>query len=110
MKKANFLRISAFAFALIFMLSMFAPAVSADDSSGSSSISDATTDDIRERLNAISYNQYSTNKADVDKATKADELTLSAVKNWEYVLKNGKKPSADDDQAKVTDEYGKEGL
>ena len=110
MKKANFLRISAFAFALIFILSMFAPAVSADDSSDSSSVSDATTDDIRERLNAISYNQYSTNKADVDKATKADEFTFNATENWEYVLKNGKKPSADDDQAKVTDEYGKVGL
>ena len=115
MKKANFLRISAFAIALIFVFSVFVPAVAADDSSGSGSISDATTDDIRERLNALSYNQYIADEdvAEADRATKADEFVLSAVENWEYVLKNGRKPGddvKDENKAHVTDEYGKTGL
>ena len=110
MKKANFLRIAAFVFALIFVMSMFVPAVSADDSSDSDSVSSTTTDDIRERLNAISYNQYIANKAGINRANKNEEHIFSAVENWSYVLKNGKEPAAEDEQAKVTDEYGKTGL
>ena len=110
MKKANFLRISAFALALMFIISTCVIAVSADDSSNSDSVSSTTTSDIQELLNAISYSDYIVNKTGVDKATEADNLTLSAVENWEYVLKNGNAPAEDDDQAKVTDEYGKAGL
>ncbi|MBQ8849259.1 MAG: extracellular solute-binding protein [Clostridia bacterium] len=110
MKKANFLRISAFALALIFIMSTCVIAVSADNSSTSDSVSSTTTSDIQELLNAISYNDYISNKTGVDKATEEDEVTVSAVENWEYVLKNGNTPAEDDDQAKVTEEYGKTGL
>ncbi len=110
MKKANFLRIAAFAFALIFILSTCAVAVSADNSSDSDSVSSTTTSDIQELLNAISYSDYIANKAGVDKATKDDELIISAAENWEYVLKNGNAPADDDDKAEVTEEYGKKGL
>ena len=113
MKKANFLRISAFAFALIFILSALVPAVSADNSTGSGSVSSATTDDIRERLNAISYNKYDADHADVDVAGPGDAFELSAVENWEYFLKNGRKPDddvKDENKAHVTNEYDKAGL
>ncbi len=114
MKKANFLRISAFVLALLFMISAGTLAVGAKTDAGSGSVSDATTGDIRELLNAISYNDYITNKEESDEvtdATEADNVTISATENWEYVLKNGAKPAEGEEQAKVTDEYGgKSGL
>ena len=96
---------------MLFIVSSCAIAVSAAKASDSDSVSSTTTSDIQELLNAISYNDYITNKSEVPKATEADNLTLSATENWEYVLKNGAKPDASvTEQAKVTDEYGKTGL
>ena len=111
MKKANFLRISAFTLAMLFIVSTCVFSVSAKKTSDEGSVSDATTGDIQELLNAISYNDYITNKSDVSKAGVGDDITLDATENWEYVLKNGEAPEEGDEKAEVTDEYGgKSGL
>lgn len=105
MKKTKFQRLTAFALALI-MVFGGTLAVSAADSS---SAPGTTTSDIKEILNAISYNDYISNNAAVPKATQS--IVLNAFEGWDYVTKNGEKPAADADGAKVTDEYeGRLGL
>jgi len=114
MKKAKFMRITAFALAMLFIVSAGAMSVSAAGSDDADSVSGKTTSDIQEWLNIISYDDYIKEEIDTPKAT--EDIVISAVKdengnkNWTYVLKNGKTPEADDDQAKETDEYGEPGL
>ncbi len=106
MKKAIFMRISAFALALLFIISTCVLAIGAKNSSDAGSVSDATTSDIRELLNAISYDDYITNKSDVPKATEADEVVISATENYSYVKKDNNEPAEGEENVKVTDEYG----
>ncbi len=92
--------------AMLFIVSSCVLAVSADNSANSGSVSSTTTSDIQELLNAISYNDYITNKSDVPKAGEGDNITLDATENWEYVLKNGEAPEEGDEKAEKTDKYG----
>ena len=119
MKKAKFLRVTALTLALIFVLACGTVAISANDSSQSSdsgSVSDMTTSDIQELLNAISYSEYITNidtkgtpNADADIVIDATEQTEKNY--WKYVLKNGAEPSGKDDpKAEIVERDGKKGL
>ena len=73
MKKTKFLRITAFLLTLVFLFCSAATIVGAKVND---SVSDKTTSDIKELLNAISYGKYSDNYANVPKATEDDEFTL----------------------------------
>ncbi len=73
MKKTKFLRITAFLLTLVFLFCSVATLASAK---GNESVSDTTTSDIKELLNAISYGKYSENNANVPKATEADEIVF----------------------------------
>ncbi|MBR6681314.1 MAG: extracellular solute-binding protein [Clostridia bacterium] len=85
MKKAKFQKITAFLLAAIMLIGCGTLGVGA--ASGDSSITDITTSDIKELLNAISYNDYVDDNKDVEAAE--EELIFSAVKNWTYVSKKG---------------------
>ncbi len=88
MKKAKFLRITAFLLTFVFLFCSAATVVGAKVNS---SVSSTTTDDIKELLNAISYGKYSANHANVPKATEADEIVfgindfdkVNSDKGWE---------------------------
>ena len=120
MKKTKFLRITALMLALIFVFAGGTLLVSANDSStgqsGSGSVSNTTTSDIQELLNAISYSEYITNVNTKGTPVAGQDITIDATEMtennyWTYVLKNGNTPSAESDpKAEVTDRYGKEGL
>ena len=85
MKKAKFQKITAFLLAAMMIIGSMAMGVSA--AGGDSSITDITTSDIKELLNAISYNEYVENNRDVKAAD--EELVLSATDGWTYVSKQG---------------------
>ena len=85
MKKAKFQKITAFLLAAIMIVGSTVMGVSA--AGGDSSVTDITTSDIKELLNAISYNDYVDDNKDV--AAAKEELILSAVKDWTYVSKKG---------------------
>ena len=70
MKKTKFLRITAFLLTLVFLFCSVATVVGAKNNS----VSDKTTSDIKELLNAISYGEYSEINANEPRATKADEI------------------------------------
>ena len=85
MRKAKLQRIMAFLLAAIMLIG--GGAIGASAASGDSSITNITTSDIKELLNAISYNDYVDDNKDV--AAAKEELILSAVKDWTYVSKKG---------------------
>ena len=110
MKKARVLRIAAFALALVFMLSACVVVVSAAKNDGQGSVSGTTTDDIKELLGAISYNDYIENNTQIPPATE-DIVLNPTTEKWEYVYKDGTTPKeTDENQAKVTEEYGEKGV
>ena len=82
MKKTKFQRITAFALALVFLFCGTIMSVSAS-SEGNASVSDKTTSDIKELLNAISYGTYVENNNAVPKATEADEIVFDAVADFD---------------------------
>ena len=92
MKKTKFQRITAFALALVFLLTCGAVSVGAE-SSGGSSVSNTTTDDIQELLNAISYSDYITNQSSVKRAD--SDVEIDAVADIDL--------SVDEDGNKLTD-------
>ena len=107
MKKTKFQRITAFMLALVFLLCGSVMSVGAAETD--ESVSSTTTNDIRELLNAISYNDYISGMSDVPLAT--EDVVIDATEGFDYVLKNGEKPAEDaEEQAKVGTYDGKEGL
>ena len=99
MKKTKFLRITAFLMMLVFLFCSVATVASA---ASNESVSNKTTSDIKELLNAISYGKYSENHANVPKATKADEIIFGI---------NDFRQDLSDAGAKVSDPYeGKTGI
>ena len=82
MKTTKFQRITALMLALVFLLCGGAVSASAGDS-----VTNVTTSDIRELLNAISYNEYIADNADVPKAD--SEVVIDATKNLTYVTSSG---------------------
>ncbi|MBE6546625.1 MAG: extracellular solute-binding protein [Ruminococcaceae bacterium] len=81
MKKTKFQRVTAFVLALVFLLCSGVVMIGAEEND---SVSQTTTDDIRELLNAISYNDYIHAEAQtgVDRAT--EDVVIDATKNWRY--------------------------
>jgi len=86
MKKTKFQKITAFLLAAIMLVGC--ATVGAFAAEGESSITDLTTSDIKELLNAISYNDY-VNDSKNKEVEPGDELTVPAYKNWTYVSKKG---------------------
>ncbi len=103
MKKTKFQRITAFILALTFLLCGSVMSVGA---ATNSSVSNTTTSDIQELLNAISYSDYIANQGHVPRATTSVEIdaianldqstdedgkkmTTAAVKEVEYEGKKG---------------------
>ena len=85
MKKAKLQRVMAFLLAAIMLIG--GGAIGASAANGDSSITNITTSDIKELLNAISYNDYVEKNKNVEPAE--EELIFSAVDNWTYVSKKG---------------------
>ncbi len=83
MRKTKFQRITALMLALVFLLCGGAISTGAENSS----TTDITASEIKELLNAISYNEYIEQNGSVPKAESA--LILDATKNYEYVNKAG---------------------
>ncbi len=81
MRKTKFQRITAFAVALILLL-CGGVGVSAADAG--SSVTDTSISDIKELLNAISYDSYLEDNSDVERATEA--VVIDATKNYEFKL------------------------
>ena len=76
MKRTKFQRVMAFALAVVFLFCSGSVLVGAEGSS----VSDTTTKDIQELLNAISYSDYITNQSDVKRATETVEIdAITAV-------------------------------
>ena len=88
MKTTKFQRITALMLALVFLLCGGAFSVSADDST-----TDVTTSDIKELLNAISYNEYISEYKDVPRAQ--SEYVIDATKGWTYVTSGGAEYTSD---------------
>ncbi len=121
MKRTKFQRATAFVLALVFLLCSGVVMIGAE---GNESVSQTTTDDIRELLNAVSYNDYihAEAQAKVDRATQ--DVVIDATKNWTYykeVVENHKTEQVilsqadaevdpDADLAKVGTYDGKQGL
>ena len=121
MKRTKFQRATAFVLALVFLLCSGVVMIGAE---GNDSVSQTTTDDIRELLNAVSYNDYinAEAQASVDRATQ--DVVIDATKNWSYykeVVENHKTEQVilsqadaevdpDADLAKVGTYDGKQGL
>ena len=78
MRKAKFQRIAAFLLALTFLLGGATLFASANESS----VSDKTTEDLKALLNAISYDEYLFENADVPKGTST--IVVDATKNVTY--------------------------
>ena len=96
MKKSLFTRSMAFLLAMIMVLGCMATAVLAteteeasdtplvtvtpvsdDDSSGAGSVTDVTIDDVREILNALTYEEYTAKYANIPRAT--EEIVIDAL-------------------------------
>lgn len=105
MKKTKFQRITALGLALVFLLCGSIITVNADEAN--SSVSNTTTSDIRELLNAISYNDYLAAQKDVPLAT--EDVIIDATKNYQYVTKNGETAEGTEGASLKTYD-GKEGL
>ncbi len=82
MKTTKFQRITALMLALVFLLCGGVVSASADDSTTT-----VTTSDIKELLNAISYNEYVSQNENVPGAT--EELVIDATKNVSFVTPAG---------------------
>ncbi len=83
MRKTKFQRTTAFVLAFVFLFgSAFSVAAATNGS-----VTDKTTSDIRDLLNAISYNEYSANNKDYPNAS--GDVTIDAWLEYEFVAKNG---------------------
>ena len=102
MKKTKFQKITSFVLALVIVLGSGVMVVGAKNAS----VSDTTTSDIKDLLNAISYSNYIVNHADVPYAT--EDVVLDATQGFTYVTKGGEAPAADADPSSVAhvDTYG----
>ena len=83
MNKTKFQRITALMLALVFLLCGGVVYAGAETPSSAGT----TADNIKELLNAISYNEYASLHAGVPKAE--NELVIDATKNYTYVTSNG---------------------
>ena len=95
MKRTKFQRITAFVLALVFLLCGSVSIAAADEGS----VTDKTTSDIRELLNAISYNEYSEDTNDVPRATQ--EVVIDATKGYSFTARDGK---VYDESSKIDEE------
>ena len=85
MRKTKFQRVTAFALAFVFLL-CGTLGVSAVDT-GDSSTTQTSLSDIKELLNAVSYNAYLEENADVPRAK--TEVIIDALKNYKFVMADG---------------------
>ncbi len=83
MKRTKFQRITAFVLALVFVLCGSFSIAAADEGS----VTDKTTSDIKELLNAISYAKYSEDAVDVPKGK--TEVVIDATAEYTFVTKGG---------------------
>ena len=84
MREKKFTRIAAFLLCLTMLLGNAVVLASASDLEGSEgSITDVTLEELRDRLNAITYEEYSQKNVGVPKATTAVQIPIE-----EYVTKN----------------------
>ena len=108
MKNTKFLKATALILAVFLTFGGGVLMVGAQE--GSSSTTDITTSDIRELLNAISYNEYIGEHSDVPRAT--EEITIPGV-DGVFRLKDGSAPAADAESDTVAHKAtydGREGL
>ena len=84
MKRTKFQRITALVLILAFLLGGTISVAAAEVGS----VTDKTTSDIKELLNAISYNQYSEDNKDVPRAE--SEIVIDATESFKFVGKDGK--------------------
>ena len=112
MKRTKFQRVTALVLVLAFLLGGTISVAAAE----SGSVSDKTTDDIKELLNAISYNQYSEDNKNVPRAE--SEIVIDATESFKFVAKDGSEYdqtsavyNADDKNSVGVGEFGgKKGL
>ena len=91
MKKARVLRIAAFALALIFMMSTCVVVASAAKKDNGS-VSETTTDDIKELLGTISYNKYVENKNELTRTLGAISGIIILIVCIAYVCASSYNP------------------
>ena len=84
MKRTKFQRITALVLILAFLFGGTISVAAAEVGS----VTDKTTSDIKELLNAISYNQYSEDNKDVPRAE--SEIVIDATESFKFVGKDGK--------------------
>ncbi len=79
MREKKFTRIAAFLLCLAMLLGQAVVCVSAaePDGSGSDSVTDTSLEELRELLNAISYDEYSQKNLGIDRAKESIELPLT---------------------------------
>ena len=115
MKKTNFQRIAAMLLCLMFVLGCFAVPVSASevkttDSSGGTSSTGQTLADIKELLNAISYEKYSVDNASVPKGESVVVIdavdALDTAKSEGYEIVTGKYDLAEGEDCVISTATG----
>ena len=81
MREKKFTRIAAFLLCLIMLLGNAVVFASASDAAGSGdSVTDVSLEELRELLNAISYEEYSDKNVDIPRATQAVEVPIDQFK------------------------------
>ncbi len=77
MREKRFTRIAAFLLSVLMLLSSAIVATSAADTENGGSVTDTSLEELRELLNAISYEEYSEKYADVSRAEAAVEVPIA---------------------------------
>lgn len=106
MKKTKFQRITALLLALVFLFCGSAVAVGAEESS----TTNKTTSDIKALLNAISYDEYVAQHAEVPRGE--NELVIDATENCEFVTTAGTKVTPEERELpdRDSDDYAAEAI
>ncbi len=94
MRKTKFQRITAFVLTVFLLLSSGMIAVSA----ASQSTTGTTTEQLKELLNMISYNEYRDGFKDAN-IEAGEEIVIDATKGWTFVTSGGKEYSASSELA-----------
>ena len=96
MRGTKFKRLAAFLLSTSMLLGSFAVVASAaeQDSAGGGSITDVSLEELKELLNAISYDEYAEANRDVPRATESVEVNISDFvtedEGFEYRVEDGK--------------------
>ncbi len=96
MREKKFTRIAAFLLCLTMLLGNAVVFASASDAAGSGdSVTDVSLEELRELLNAISYEEYSDKNVDVPRATQAVEVPIDLYKTEDAGFKMEAKDGED---------------